>query len=322
MSGDTVRFAWVSRQTNARGAVDAGLVPGLLPGGRALDDPGPVADAWNRVPSVTGRDTRRMLEAARDGELKALVLVGADPISDFEDPRLAEQALAAVESVISLDLLPTASNRYADVLLPACAPQERVGSFTTWEGRRQPFGQIVPPQGLCLEDWDILRQIARAMGTDMGWETAMDVRREAAPLMVGVAGPTALADLAPGEVEPRRVHDDGALDALVVDALIGRGTLLVGAKELKATARSAVVVMNAGDAAALGFADGDLVDVTGPEGQLRLPVHTSETVVAGAAVLPGGATPMLPGAMRDPEQRAESWLRVRVAAVEKAAATA
>jgi NADH-quinone oxidoreductase subunit G len=181
LSRGGVRFAWVSRQTNARGAIDAGLVPGLLPGGRRLSEPGPVTQAWNRVPEHTGLDTRRMLEAARDGRIKALVLVGADPVTDAENPRLAELALARVDSVISLDLLPTASNRYADVLLPACAPQERVGSFTTWEGRRQPFGQIIPPQGHCLEDWDILRQLARTMGTDLGWETAMDVGGGAAP---------------------------------------------------------------------------------------------------------------------------------------------
>ncbi|MGH8931295.1 MAG: NADH-quinone oxidoreductase subunit NuoG, partial [Egibacteraceae bacterium] len=163
------KFAWVPRRNNARGAVDAGLVPGLLPGGRLSGKP--------------GLDTRQMLEKAAAGELKLLHLVGVDPARDFEDPQLARRALERVDTLIVQDILTNASTPYADIVLPAAAPQERVGSFTTWEGRRQPFPQAVPAQGLALQDWDILRQLARALGTDLGWETANDVRLEAAPAM-------------------------------------------------------------------------------------------------------------------------------------------
>src|SRR5690606_4607380 len=95
-----IGFAWVPRRNNARGAVDAGLVPGLLPGGRTLDDPGPVADVWDRRPGRPGRDTRAILEAAAAGEIKALYLVGVDPARDFEDPRLAREALQRVDTLI------------------------------------------------------------------------------------------------------------------------------------------------------------------------------------------------------------------------------
>ena len=315
LDGGNVRFAWVPRQTNARGAVDAGLMPGLLPGGRRLTDPGPVAHVWHRLPSESGLDTRGMLEAAADGRLKALVLVGADPVSDAENPHLARQALERVDTVIALDLLPTASNRYADALLPACAAQERVGSFTTWEGRRQPFGQIVPPHGLCLEDWDIIRQLARVMGTDLGWETAMDVRREAAPLMVGTAAASALADLPASDVTPRRLADDGAFDAVVVDLLLGDGTMLAGADELLATARRPAVTVNRRDADALGFAEGDVVEVAGPAGAVRLPVVLSDGVVPGCVVLPGGTRAGTPGALLGADAAAEQWLRVTLSAV-------
>ena len=307
-------------EAGARGAVDAGLVPGLLPGGRPLDDAGDVARVWGGVPTATGMDTRAMLDAARDGRIKALVLVGADPVADAEDPELAAAALSAVDHVVALDLLPTATVAHVDVVLPACAAQERTGSFTTWEGRRQPFVQVVPPQALCLPDWDALRQVARAMGTDLGWESADDVRREAAPLMAPVRGTDATAALravAPGATPPREVSDDGWLDAVVVDLLVGDGTMLAGADELLAARDPATVRVNARDAEALGVVDGGTVEVVGQDPEtgeaageaLRVRSVAVEGVAPGTVVLTGGMLAHLPGAAG----RAEgTWLRVRL----------
>jgi NADH-quinone oxidoreductase subunit G len=275
-------FAWVPRRTNARGALDAGLLPGLLPGGRALADPGPVAEAWGRLPETPGLDTRGILEAAAAGKIKALYLVGVDPARDFEDPELARAALAKAETVIVQDLLPTATTRFADVILPACAAQERVGSFTTWEGRRQPFAQAVLPQGLAQQDWDITRQLALAMGHDLGWETAGDVRREAAPLMeaagagLGAAPETA----APG---PRPAD---TYDAVLVEPLLGEGTMLAGAEALKQTARVPAVWISPSDAERLGVSDGRHVVVVTDHGRVELPAKVTAAVVAGCVRLP------------------------------------
>jgi NADH-quinone oxidoreductase subunit G len=275
-------FAWVPRRNNARGALDAGLLPGLLPGGRALDDPGPVADAWTRLPEAPGLDTRGILEAAAAGEIKALYLVGVDPARDFEDPELARSALAAVDVLVVQDLLPTATTRFADVILPACAAQERVGSFTTWEGRRQPFGQAVLPQGLAQQDWDIIRQLAMVMGQDLGWETAGDVRREAAPLMeaagaaLGAAPPTAA----------RAPREEDTYDAVLVEPLLGEGTMLIGAEALKQTARVPAAMISPADAERLGIEQGRHVAVITDRGRIELPAQISSAIVPGCVRLP------------------------------------
>ena len=320
-----IGFAWVPRRNNARGAVDAGLVPGLLPGGRTLDDPGPVADVWDRLPERPGRDTRAILEAAAAGEIKALYLVGVDPARDFEDPRLAREALQRVDTLIFQDLIATDSAESADVILPARAPQERVGSFTTWEGRRQPFAQSVPGHGATLEDWDIIRQLARALGKDLGWETAGDVRREAAPLMeVPLRATERLGELAvPAPTQPRPVpspSDEYPFDVVVVDYLIGQGTMLLGAKALQRTARPATVWVHPDDAARLGVAAGAHVTVVAAGGSLELPVKVTSAVVPGCVVMPGSSTTTLPGtttpmtvgALRDRAAPLEEPLRVRL----------
>jgi NADH-quinone oxidoreductase subunit G len=283
------RFAWVPRRTNARGAVDAGLLPGLLPGGRSLDDAGPVADAWNRLPDEPGMDTRQMLEAAAAGELRALYLVGVDVARDFEDPRLAAAALERVDTIIVQDVVPNSTTHFADVILPAMTSQERIGSFTTWEGRRQPFRKVVEPQGQAQQDWDIIRQLALAMGSDLGWETANDVRREAAPLMeAGGAGIDRLAAMTvpqPAAAPTSSAADE--FDAIVIDPLLGDGTMLLGAKALQESSPPAVVQINESDARRLGITSGRHVTVVGHAGSVELPARVTAAVVPGCIVLPG-----------------------------------
>ncbi|HSK96204.1 MAG TPA: NADH-quinone oxidoreductase subunit G [Euzebyales bacterium] len=322
-AGDGRAFAWVPRKAGARGAVEAGLLPGLLPGGRALDEPGPVADVWSRVPAQAGLDTRGMLQAAADGRLRALYLIGVDPIRDFEDAALARAALERVDSVIVQDLLTTDTTRYADVVLPAAAPQERVGSFTNWEGRRQAFPQVVPPAGLCLEDWDLLRLVSRALGRDLGWERATDVRREAAPLMAaGHAAHDRLAQLRSEEPPaPDRDGDgDGQLTVEAVPPLLGRGSMLRGADALLATARPVEAWVHPDDARAAGVADGDPVVVAGPEGRIELPVRVTDRVAAGCVRLPQNATDDPLGVLADPQAGAGAPVRVRLQARETATA--
>jgi len=338
-------FAWVPRRNGARGAVDAGLLPGLLPGGRIAAEPGPVADAWGRLPEQPGLDTRGMLEAAAAGEVMALYLIGIDPVRDFEDPALAQAALERVDTVIVQDLLQNETTRFADVILPATAAQERVGSFTTWEGRRQPFPQAVAPQGLAQQDWDIVRQLARALGSDLGWETANDVRREAAPLMevagsalsrlpgaqgggvvpvgtadaqgrgavaVGTADPPTLqgpaVDHPPAPPEPPgHASEEGSFPfgVVVVDYLVGDSTMLIGAKALKETARRPAVWVHPADAGRLGLADGAEVAVVGSAGRLVWPVRATSGVLQGCVVLPGNSSGQAPGLLGGSRVRLE-----------------
>ena len=285
-------FAWVPRRNNARGAVDAGLMPGLLPGGRTFAEPGPVAEVWGTLPAGPGLDTRGMLEAAARGEITALYLVGVDIVRDFEDPQLALAALGKADTVIVQDLLPNETTRLADVVLPATDAHERVGSFTNWEGRRQPFRQAVLPQGLAQEDWDIVRQLATVLGADLGWETPNDVRREAAPLMaantdpLGRLGEPPAADGGAGVT----TDDTHGLRAVVLDYLLGEQTMLLGSEALKATARRPAVWINETDARRAGIAQDDQVTVASAHGQVTLPADVRATVAAGTVVLPGLGT--------------------------------
>ena len=289
-------FAWVPRRPGARGAVEAGLLPGTLPGGRPLDAPGPVAEAWGRLPDGPGLDARAILTEVLAGRITTLWLVGVDPVTDFDDPELARTALEAATTVIASDLLPTESVRRADIVLPAAAPPERVGSFTSWEGRRQPWPQAVGAGGQCLQDWDIIRQVARGMGTDLGWETANDVRREAAPLMAptderGPATRTPAAESgddgehAAASTVPVPPKAEG-LQVTFLPTLLQGGTMLTGAKELLESAPTPSVWVNPADVGDL--ADGATVTVDGRLGSTELALRTTVAVAPGTVVVPSG----------------------------------
>ena len=115
------RLAWVPRRAGERGAVDAGALPTLLPGGRPVTDAGARAEVeavWGApVPGAAGRDLTAILTAARDGHLDALV-VGAFDAVDVPDPLLALDALDAVGFLVSLEVRRSEVTDRADVVLP------------------------------------------------------------------------------------------------------------------------------------------------------------------------------------------------------------
>ena len=153
------RLAWVPRRAGERGAVEAGALPGLLPGGRPLADASAreqTAAAWNvdELPDADGRDTTAILAAARDGELGAL-LIGGVELADLPDPDAALAAIDAAPFVVSLELRESAVTDLADVVFPVAPVVEKAGSFVNWEGRIRPFepalqtNAIAGPAGAC-----------------------------------------------------------------------------------------------------------------------------------------------------------------------------
>src|SRR5205823_1847602 len=135
LAADTgAKLAWVPRRAGDRGAVEAGLLPNLLPGGRpvmASNDLG-----WSGVPAATGRDLDAMIAAATADDVAALVVGATDPY-DLPDPAAALEALESVDFLVSLEIRESAVTARADVVLPVAAAVEKAGSFLNWEGRRR-----------------------------------------------------------------------------------------------------------------------------------------------------------------------------------------
>ena len=172
-------FLSALRRGNVHGALDAGLAPGLLPGRVTLADGSDTWRAvWGAVPAAAGLDTAGMLRAAAAGELDVLVLLGADPITDFPDKALVDRALSRVGTVIATDLFLTPSSERADVVLPAAGPGELPGTTTNLEGRVSVLHQKVTPPGTARADWMIAAELAWLLGADLRLESADQIFAE------------------------------------------------------------------------------------------------------------------------------------------------
>jgi NADH-quinone oxidoreductase subunit G len=266
------RLAWVPRRAGERGAVEAGLLPNLLPGSRPLSDASARVDlaaAWglDLISSTEGRGTDEILAATLRGELEALV-VGAVDIDDLDDPVAAASALDAAGFVVSLEVRESPVTARADVILPVAPMEERAGSFVDWEGRVRPFERVIESNG--LSDIRALSGIADELGRPLGFRTVSEVRsemREIGPwdgARVGFHPTPAPDDLArPGEHEKvlstwRTLIDD----ARAVD----------GEPHLAATGRRPVAVLSAAEVRRLGVGPDDRVRVSTDAASVSVPV--------------------------------------------------
>jgi NADH-quinone oxidoreductase subunit G len=146
-------------------------------GSQGLIDMGchPLLESGYRLAEVPGKGTAAILEATASGELDALLIVGADLLSDWPHAELAERALDAGAFVVVVELLGTDTVARADVVLPATAYAEREGTFTNLERRLQKLEPLLTPPGSARDAWAICAGIAFATGDDWGWSGFGDV---------------------------------------------------------------------------------------------------------------------------------------------------
>jgi NADH-quinone oxidoreductase subunit G len=272
-----VRIAWVPRRAGERGAVEAGALPNLLPGGRSVGDAAARAElgaVWGaELPAAPGRDVTGILTAVRDGRLKGLLVGGVDP-ADLPDPALGEAALASAGFVVSLEMFPTAVTEWADVVLPVAAAAEKAGSYLDWEGRVRSFDATLHGTGQ-LPDSRVLQGLADEMDVDLRLPTPEAARAELAAL--GVARrPAEGVGL---DVPPPPAPDTEGPGELAVLAswrqLLDVGTLQRDEPELAGTARPSIARVGPDAAARLGLGDGDRLTVSGATGSVTLPVRVT-----------------------------------------------
>ena len=137
------RLAWIPRRAGERGAIEAGALPNLLPGGRPLGTAGvsaEIARAWGvgSLPTESGLSASEILAAAGRGDIGAL-LIGAVDAGDLPDPAAALAAVEAAGFVVSLELRVSDVTDRADVVFPVAAVAEKQGTFVNWEGRPGSF---------------------------------------------------------------------------------------------------------------------------------------------------------------------------------------
>jgi len=164
-------------QNNVQGACDMGALPDFLPGyQRVANDEAraKLAKAWNvDLPAKPGLTVVEMMNAAHAGQLKAMYIMGENPLVTDPDLHHVDEALQALDFLVVQDIFLTETAALADVILPGAAFAEKDGTFTNTERRVQLVRQAVEPPGEARNDWQIIAEIARRIkGAAEGWEFA------------------------------------------------------------------------------------------------------------------------------------------------------
>jgi NADH-quinone oxidoreductase subunit G len=266
------RLAWVPRRAGDRGALEAGALPNLLPGGRPVGDPAArrqTAHGWSiaDLPEAAGRDGDSMVAAALAGDVDALVVGGVE-LGDLADPDAAAAAFAATPLVVSLEVRRSAVTELADVVFPVAPVVEKAGSFLDWEGRARAFEPALRTSA--VPDLAVLSYLADEVGVDLGVRTAAaaDAERRRLGVWDGAhAAPPSAAPAAPAEPA------DGQAVLATWRMLLDQGRLQDGEPYLAGTARTPRARLSPATAAEIGVSDGDVAAVSTAHGIIELPVE-------------------------------------------------
>lgn len=269
------RVAWVPRRAGDRGSVEVGLLPGLLPGGRPVAEESARSQAaaiWaaESIPADPGRDLTGILTAAADGDLDALLVGGVD-LEDLPDVALAERALAAVPSVVQLEVRRSAVSEYADIVLPVAPPSGKAGTFLNWEGRPRPFEAVFDDSG--MSDATVLDMIATACGEPIGTATVTGIHREIAEFGAWDGRQHTAPEVAavPG-------HELGSEEVVLATwhLMLDGARCQDGEPHLAGTARKPVALLSAATAERAGLTAGASARLSTETGTLELPTAITE----------------------------------------------
>ncbi len=265
------KLAYIPRRAGERGALEAGAIGNLLPGGRPVSDAAArvdIAAAWGveSLPTTVGRTTSEIISALAQGELDSVVVGGVDA----HDLHNSSKVLDALKKafVISLEIAPSSITSVADVVLPVAAITEKSGSFLNWEGRARAFDEAVA-DSLNRSDVRILSMIADAMGESIMLGTVTASAREFNQLGKWDG---ARAELT--AVSAASVKSVSGNEALLTSwrRLLDMGSLQKGEDNLAGTRRPTVAVISPKRAESIGVTTGTQVRVSNANGSITIPV--------------------------------------------------
>ncbi|TRZ86569.1 MAG: NADH-quinone oxidoreductase subunit G [Streptomycetaceae bacterium] len=277
------KLAWIPRRAGERGALSAGAIGNLLPGGRPVTDASArvdVATAWGvgSLPTTVGRSGAEIIAAVNAGQLDALVVGGVDPL----DADKSHETLQAFKKafVVSLEIRESAVTQLADVVLPVAAITEKSGSFINWEGRSRTFEAAVV-DSLHRSDLRILTMISQEMGQSINLPTVSSAAKEIKSLGTWDGAGVTFVPVAQSKSVKL-----GKTDALLTSwrRLLDAGSLQDGEENLAGTSRRTIIVISPKRAKSIDVVSGDLVRVSNEHGAIVLPVEVEAGAIHDDAV--------------------------------------
>ncbi len=175
-------------QNNVQGASDAGLIPMFLPDYQSVTDANARAAVMQRwdgaaISPEPGLTVVEIIAAIHAGSIKGMYILGENPAMSDPDVSHARAALARLDHLVVQDIFLTETANYADVILPAAAWPEKIGTVTNTNRQVQMGRPAVPAPGEARADWWILTQLANQLGLTWSYSHPREIFTEMAGLM-------------------------------------------------------------------------------------------------------------------------------------------
>jgi formate dehydrogenase alpha subunit len=314
-------------QNNVQGACDMGCLPNVLPGYQRVDElevRRHFEQAWgSSLSDKPGLTLTEMFDAALSGRIKAMYLMGENPLLSDPDARHVEGALKHLDFLVAQDVFLTETALLADVVLPAASFAEKDGTFTNTERRVQRLHKAVNPPGEARPDWSVLCQVASKMGAPgFGFDSPEAIMREIASVTPSYRGITYARIEAAGiqwpcpdashpgtpvlhtqrfatpsgkgrffsvqYIPPSERPDKDYPLTLTTDRSLFQyhtGTMTRKVAGLNVLRKEELLEINAEDAQLLGINDGDIVRITSRRGAVETRVRVGEICPQGVVSL-------------------------------------
>jgi len=312
-------------QNNVQGACDMGALPNVLTGYQAVTDQEKrkaSEAAWgvSALPAKPGLTMGEMMSTKPEGGVKAMYIMGENPIITDPDMRHTRQSLTNLEFLVVQDIFPTETAVIADVILPAAAFAEKDGTFTNTERRVQRVRKAVEPPGEAKPDWEIIILLAEKMGHRFGYKNPEQIMEEIASLTpiyggihydrlngYGLQWPCTDRNHPGTQIlhQGKFIRGLGKFHAVEYKApaesvspgfplilTTGRvlehyhtGSMTRRSDVLNKLSPSGTVDIHPDDALKLGIVDGDMVAIASERGKIEAPVRITDETAPGLAFM-------------------------------------
>ncbi|MGD9728680.1 MAG: molybdopterin oxidoreductase family protein, partial [Nitrospiraceae bacterium] len=301
----------VTEEINEQGAIDMGAAPEFLPGQARFDDPAArqrFEQAWDvTLPAAeSGAKLLDILERCRQGQIKALYIIGENPLATLPASVEVKAALEKLALLIVQDPFLTETAQLAHFVLPASTYAEKDGTFTNLEGKVLRVRQALDPIGESFPDWHIMTAMANGLGYQWSYESSQDIQNEIMKLVPGyynLGQPRKLrpdpraylsngyaADVAGryGNGGPSAQDQDGGLFSLVIgQTLYHSGKLSTRASGLiQIQPNSGRLWMNPSDMERLGLQESSVARVSTSKGSVEIKPKPDHDVMPGSCFYP------------------------------------
>ncbi len=312
-------------QNNVQGACDMGCLPGTLPAYKKVGveaERKPFENAWGaKLPETAGLTIPKIIEGAGTGAVKALLVMGENPMMSDPDIAHVEKCLRKLDLLVIQDIFPNETTKFAHVVLPSAGWAEKDGTFSNTERRVQRVRKAVDAPGEARDDWQILSLLASKLGAGWSYASAAEIASEISSVTPSYAGITyerlekgslqwpCLNKDHPGtpilhsvaftrgkglfsvcEHVPPAEETDGDFPYVLTTGRIlyqyHTATMSRRSKGLVSRTPEAFIEINPEDAQGLGIGEGDAVEVSSRRGTITVSAQVSPKCGKGVVFIP------------------------------------